>query len=116
METLLARGADVTARSRNSTDNMPLHAAIAGRRDAEVIRRLVEAGADVNARAGGGWTPLHLAASRGDVALMDYLLAHGARAGAAADDGRGIVEIAASYGHHEAESRARAAVADGGDA
>jgi ankyrin repeat protein len=109
VQALLARGADVGARSRNSTANMPLHAAIAGRRDAEVIRRLVEGGADVNARAGGGWTPLHLAASRGDVALIDYLLAQGAQPRATADDGRGIVEIAAAYGHPEAESRARAA-------
>ncbi|HYD55020.1 MAG TPA: ankyrin repeat domain-containing protein [Gemmatimonadaceae bacterium] len=104
---LLAAGADVAARSTNATDNAPLHAAIAGRRDIEAIRRLVEAGADVNARAGGGWTPLHLAASRGDVALVDYLLARGADRTARADDDRDAVAIAEAYGHPDAAARLR---------
>lgn len=106
---LLEHGGDVAAVSANATANTPLHAAIAGRGDPEVIRPLVEAGADVNARGGGGWTPLHLAASRGDVALVEYLLARGARADARGDDGRTAAEIAEERGHADAAARVRTA-------
>lgn len=46
----------------------------------DIIRLLVEAGADVNARFVGSHeeTPLHWAASNDDVAAMDALLDHGA--------------------------------------
>jgi ankyrin repeat protein len=37
-----------------------------------------ELGADVNARDVNGFSPLHHAASRGDVAVIEYLLEHGA--------------------------------------
>jgi ankyrin repeat protein len=39
-----------------------------------------ELGADVNARDEKGFTPLHHAASRGDVPVIEFLLAHGADA------------------------------------
>ena len=43
------------------------------------VRYLVEElGADVNARDEKGFTPLHHAASRGDVPVVEFLLAHGA--------------------------------------
>jgi uncharacterized protein len=106
---LLTRGADVHARSTNGTANTPLHAALAGRGDEAVVRRLVEAGADVNAPSDGGWTPLHLAASRGSVALVDYLLSRGADPHALGDDGRDAATIAASRGHAEAAARLRTA-------
>ena len=51
-------------------------------------RLLVEAGADVNARQHGGYTPLHSAAQRGAIDLIDLLLAAGADTDGAADDGR----------------------------
>ena len=73
---LLDHHADVRAFSTDTTmRNTPLHAAIAGKRDHALITRLLERGADVNAVAGAGITPLHLAASRGDVPLIEVLLA-----------------------------------------
>lgn len=43
----------------------PLHLAAAKNSNPQVIRILVQLGADdVNARAVGGWTPLHMAAFR----------------------------------------------------
>lgn len=38
----------------------------------------IQKGADVNASAGGGVTPLHVAADRGDERMVDCLLAAGA--------------------------------------
>src|ERR1022692_1161337 len=55
-DALLAHGADVNARARNGTTNMPLHAGAAGR-NLDVVRALVEHGADVNARQEGGCRP-----------------------------------------------------------
>jgi cytochrome c len=43
----------------------------------DCVKTLVEAGADVNAKTTGGKTPLHLAKSRGQREVADYLLAHG---------------------------------------
>jgi len=76
---LLERDASVTAISRNPTRNTPLHAALAGGATAETVVSLVDNGADVNALAGAGATPLHLAASRGNQALVELLLTRGAR-------------------------------------
>ena len=47
---------------------------------AEIVKRLIDAGADVNARFAGthGETPLHWAASCDDVDVLDALLDHGA--------------------------------------
>src|SRR2546422_4006037 len=66
VDVLLARGADVNAPSRNGHANAPLHAAAAGRAGAALMRRLLDAGARVNARQSGGHTPLHEAALGGD--------------------------------------------------
>ena len=84
--------------------NTPLHAAIAGKRDHALITRLLDRGADVNTAAGGGITPLHLAASRGDVPLIDVLLAHGAQP-TETDDGQTPIDLARERGHPEAAER-----------
>src|ERR1700733_3678774 len=55
---LLNRGAKVNAPSTNAMRNTALHAAAAGRAPA-IAKLLLDAGADVNARQSGGWTPLH---------------------------------------------------------
>jgi uncharacterized protein len=98
---LLARGADVGAVSRNATANMPLHAALAGRMERRLVELLLAHGADVNARGGAGYTPLHLAASRGDAGLVELLLAHGGRPGSSSDDGRTAADIAGERGYPE---------------
>lgn len=55
-----------------------LHNAVCAGR-AEVVEFLVcEAGADVNAGDTDGWTPLHCAASCGNVRLARLLVEHGA--------------------------------------
>lgn len=110
---LLERGAGPNAVSVNTMRNTPLHAGLAGPLGIDGARLLVEAGADVNARQHGGYTPLHSAAQRGALDLIDLLLAAGADARAEADDGRRPIDFARERGQAEAEARllSRGAVA-----
>jgi uncharacterized protein len=91
---LLERGADANVFSINTMRNTPLHAALSGPLAVEGIRLLVQAGADVNARQHGGYTPMHSAANRGDFEILDLLLERGAEPDAAAEDGRRPIDFA----------------------
>jgi ankyrin repeat protein len=82
---LLARGADVRARNRRRAE--PLHAAVMGvpgsaswnpARQRDVIVCLIEAGADPDAAAAGGITPLHRAVRNRCSAAVETLLRAGA--------------------------------------
>lgn len=82
---LLTRGADVRARNRRGGE--PLHAAVMGEpgtatwdpaRQRAVILSLIDAGADPNATAAGGVTPLHRAVRNRCSAAVDVLLRAGA--------------------------------------
>lgn len=95
---LLGQGVDPQVRSHNAEANTPLHAALAGRNDPEVIRLLLERRANPGARAALGVTPLHLAASRGNGDAVDALLARGARP-ASMDDGRTPSALAHERGY-----------------
>jgi len=98
---LLQGGARVDSRSRNSEENTPLHAAIAGRCDLQSVEVLVSHGADVNCRAARGVTPLHLAGSRGNRPITDYLLGHGTDVRATMENGQTAADIARVRGHAE---------------
>lgn len=101
-ELLLGAGADVDARSQNGMSNTPLCAALAGRGVEAMIALLIARGADVNTRAGGGVTPLHLAASRGAISSIELLLTHGARLTATLETGQTPAVIARERGHEAA--------------
>ncbi len=59
------------------------------------VRFLIEeCGADVNARVGNGYTPLHHAASRGDNKLIEYLLEKGADVKVLSRTGQTMSDIA----------------------
>lgn len=104
-ERLLDAGADLAAISSNATANTALHAAIAGRCDEGTIELLVRRGADVHATGEGGYTPLHIAASRGCLPVIELLLAEGADASAVTHDGRTAARIAAERGFPGAAER-----------
>ena len=88
---LLAHGADVN-RGRDESMEAPLHHALAGGADIELVRLLVDSGADVNARTKPGVfsynfygstptrgeTPLHRAAAFASVEIVGFLLHAGA--------------------------------------
>ena len=91
---LVARGADVRARDRRGAE--PLHAAVIGEpgtanwnpaRQRAVIEYLVDAGADPDAAASGGVTPLHRAVRNRCSAAVEALLRAGADPRAANDHG-----------------------------
>ena len=100
---LLGAGANPRARSANAMANMPLHAAIAGEAVPLVVVALIDGGANPHDAAAGGTTALHLAAARGNRALVDLLLQQGADPRARLDDG--------SMPHHVAEERGHEALA-----
>jgi ankyrin repeat protein len=81
--------------------SLALHkAAKAGK--AEEVRRLLNAGSDVEARDGAGMTPLYLAASEGHQEVVELLLNHGAYVNARdAVLGASPLQRAATFGHAE---------------
>ena len=104
---LIDAGADVSAWTTNALVNQPLHAAVAGPVDTRlaIARVLVDAGAAVNARQAGGFTPLMAAAQNGDEELADFLLSHDADASAKDDQGRSSVDLALLAGYQQLAER-----------
>jgi ankyrin repeat protein len=107
VDALLAARADVRARSDNAQANTALHAALAGRADLRIVAALLRRGAEPGARAAGGYTPLHVAAFGGNLALINVLLAHGADVEARTDDGKTALAIAEERGHTYVARRLR---------
>jgi Ankyrin repeats (many copies)/Ankyrin repeat len=98
---LVAHGADVRARNRRGAE--PLHAAVIGQpgsdiwnptRQAAVIGYLIEAGADPNAAALGGVTPLHRAVRNRCSGAVEALLRAGADPQMANDRGSTALDLA----------------------
>jgi ankyrin repeat protein len=97
---LLNKGASPAARSTNALENLPLHAAAAGRH-ANMVKLLIEHGSPVGARQHGGWTALHAAALNGDVAMAEILVSAGADVAARAENNQGAMDLALTKGHQQ---------------
>ncbi len=80
--------------ARNGKDESPLMlASLSGLLD--VAKQLIDRGADVNKP---GWAPLHYAATKGHVAVMDLLLENHAYIDAASPNGSTPLMMASMYG------------------
>lgn len=97
---LIERGAEVDARSTNAMKNTALHAAAAGRKP-ELVKLLLEEGANPNATQEGGWTALHGAAQNGDRDIVETLVAHGANLKARAANNQSALDLALQKGREE---------------
>lgn len=91
---LLKRGADVNAVSRNQLGVQPINSAAAGNHT-EVVRVLLDHGADPNARTATGFAPIHAAAHNGNDELYELLVGSGADQDAVTDDGRTVADLRA---------------------
>ena len=90
---------DVNARSQDD-NSTPLHHA-SGNGRAEVVRTLLEHGADPIAQNKRGWAPLHRASDRGHVEVVRLLIGYGAALSARDEQGWTPLHWAADRGHVE---------------
>ena len=90
---LIERGAEVDAFGRGWMTGTAMHSAVS-RLHADVVRILLDAGANPNVRQSAGWTPLHAAAMNGDLASVELLLAAGADPIATNEEGRSVTDLA----------------------
>ncbi len=97
---LVEAGAPVNARSTNAMKNLPIHAAVAGRK-VDLVILLAESGAAVNAQQHGGWTPMHAAAQNGDINIVHVLIGTGAQVHVAADNAQTPLDLAMLKGNQD---------------
>ena len=106
---LIERGAEVDAFGRGWMTGTAMHSAVS-RLQSEVVRILLEAGANPDVRQSAGWTPLHAAAMNGDLTSVELLLASGADPGATNDEGRSVLDLATESDDEATADRIRSAL------
>jgi uncharacterized protein len=109
---LLDFGADVNAVSHSKVSYIPsntaLHAAIAGERDLNVIKTLLEHKAQTTIFDSNGHTCLHTAVfHEHNVELIHLLIEYGASVNAKVKDGKTALELAEEQGHVEVAEHLR---------
>lgn len=97
---LVLKGADVNLPSNNGFNVFPIHSAAAGNYT-DIVRMLVDNGAQVNVRQQAGATPLHSAAQNGNLELLILLLEHGASTEARMEGGKLPADLAREKGFAE---------------
>ena len=97
-ELLLPLTRDVNEAARNAQKVAAIHAATA-KRHADMVERLLRAGADPNQPQADGFTPLHAAAFHGDAAITGLLLLAGADPRAKNAKGEDAAALARTSGH-----------------
>jgi ankyrin repeat protein len=98
VKALIAAGADVNAAAKNALKVQALHAAVAGR-NLDIVKAVLDAGADPNAQQQAGFRPIHEAGTNANRALAELLLKHGADPTLTSDDGKNAIDLARAKGH-----------------
>ena len=107
-QALIRAGADVNAVAPGFGNVQPLHSAAAGHQ-LSIVKMLLEAAANPNARQHMGYTALHEAANSGDVEMARLLLKYGADPAAQTDTGQTALAIAEEKGKSEVATLLREA-------
>jgi uncharacterized protein len=89
---------DVNAQAKNAQKVGAVHAAAAVQNH-DMLRTLLERGANPNAKQQSDYTPLHTAAGRGDVEMAKLLIRFGADPHARGSDGKSVADVAREHGH-----------------
>ena len=100
MKTLIAAGADIHAAAGTPFKVQAIHAAVASK-NLDIVRAVLEAGADPNATQQQGFRPMHEPGSSGNRALAELLMQHGADPTLKNDDGKTTIDYARDKGHTE---------------
>jgi ankyrin repeat protein len=100
VNTLIAAGADIHAAAQNAFKVQAIHAAVASK-NIDIVRAVLDAGADPNAAQQQGFRPIHEAGSSGSRQLADLLLKYGADPALKGDSGKSAIDIAREKGHAE---------------
>lgn len=95
---LIEAGAEVRAPAKNPFKVQALHAAVAGR-NLEIVRAVLDAGADPNAQQQAGFRPIHEAGTNANRPLAELLMAHGADPRLTSDAGKNAIDAAREKGH-----------------
>ncbi len=97
---LVLKGADVNLPSKNGFQVYPIHSAVAGNYN-DIVRMLLENGAQVNVKQQAGATPLHSAAQSGNLELLILLLEKGAETNIRMEGGKLPADLAREKGFEE---------------
>jgi uncharacterized protein len=95
---LAKRGADVNAPATNGSGYNALTGAVASGHT-EIVKWLLENGANPNYRYGPGYSPLLTAAANGHLEIVKLLLAHGADPHVTSNDGKSAIALATDRNH-----------------
>jgi uncharacterized protein len=95
---LAGHGADINAAATNGTGYNALTGAVTSGH-VELVKWLLESGANANYKYGPGYTPLLTAAANGRLEIFKLLLNHGADPAAKTNDGKSTLDLAEERKH-----------------
>jgi ankyrin repeat protein len=98
VQTLVAAGADIHAAAKNALKVQAIHAAVASK-NLDIVRAVLDAGADPNASQQQGFRPMHEAGASGSRELAELLMKYGGDPTLKNDEGKSTVTFAREKGH-----------------